>query len=349
MGRVAAAKTGVKNLANQEALDIDTDEDEKPATKAKTKAAATSTDDLFPSLEDTTEYLNNLFYGREGSGKTTAACSAANHGQILVVNAEGGLKMKALQRQGVNTANIRVWPNPQSGTKITINGLIEVYNRIHADLIKTPGSWFAVVWDSATDITETLVGNVQELRLDKAEGRGVVLDENTRWETDRNDYGVMAKQFRDLMRKFRDLPTHFIVTALERRDIDEDSGLTTYGPAVSPALQTSLLGYVDLALFFRESSDEDGTPYRALTRKAGKNRAKDRLGSFPKVLAEPNFTRILQYANEELDPATDPVQDLLPKPAPPKAKAEKKQGLRAKKTTAVDTTAEDTDEKSEDE
>ena len=41
----------------------------------------------FGSLADTEEYLNLLWYGPEGVGKTTAALRAADHGRVLVVNA----------------------------------------------------------------------------------------------------------------------------------------------------------------------------------------------------------------------------------------------------------------------
>ena len=51
---------------------------------------------LFKPLKGRTEYVRALFWGREGSGKTTAALRASRNGRILVIDSEGGLKADAL-------------------------------------------------------------------------------------------------------------------------------------------------------------------------------------------------------------------------------------------------------------
>lgn len=309
-----AAKPAVKNLAPK-ASDADT-------TRINRAAAKSLGGVSFAKLEDTTDYAKVIFWGREGSSKTTSACHAANLGRVLVINIEGGLKTQALKRQGVNVDNLAVWPNPDDAdAEISHQALEAVYFQIKADLMKDPGSWFAVIIDSISDLADTIVGRVSDNRVNRAikraEQQGVDLDENSRWETDRNDYGVMGKQFRDLLRKFRDLPCHLILTALERRDVDEDTGLVMYGPAVSPGLQKDVLGYMDLVFYFKEAEDATkdtlAKPYRAVTQRAGRRRSKDRYGVMPQVFNEPTFERLVGYLNGELTADTDPLQTAVTK------------------------------------
>lgn len=281
-----------------------------PTTAPKPQPAK-ATAGLFASLSDTDEYLNVLLFGREGSGKTTAAVSLANlgYGKVLVVNAEGGMKKNTLKRHGIEIDRIMVWP-PQ-GQPITHAGLDEVHRQLKADLADDPQSWAGVVFDSATEIVQALVDYVANDRIEKASRKGANIDGVDQFFTDRSDYGTMSKMFRDILRKFRDLPTHFIVTALERRDVDEDSGKVQYGPAVTPGVQTDLLGYVDLVLACTAADDAEGKPYRALTRSSGKYRGKDRLGVLPKVLVNPTIERILAYESGKLTEETDPLQKQL--------------------------------------
>ncbi len=49
-------------------------------------------------LVDTDEYVHTLYYGDYGTAKTTNAAYVANKGPVLFINAEGGLKRRALER-----------------------------------------------------------------------------------------------------------------------------------------------------------------------------------------------------------------------------------------------------------
>lgn len=297
-------------------------------------------DDLFAAVDDTNDSYNFCFWGPEGGGKTTALASAVQAApegsKVLLVNAEGGIKKKALQRRGIDTSNLVIYPNPTSGEQITRAGLDRVYRRVASDLTRDPNSWFAVGWDSVTEVHEKIVNQVSENRLNRSKARieqaggEAKFDEYDEFFTDRDDYGTMSKMVKDLLRKFRDLPCHFVATALERRDVDEKTSKVTYGPAVTPGLQNALLGYTDVNLYFKKA-DEDG-PYRALVHGVASYRTKDRMGGLPRVLAEPSFERILGYTNGDLDEATDPLQASLPAIRQPKEAPTGK--LRGKKAPA---------------
>lgn len=269
-------------------------------------------DDLgFVTIDDIPEHVNACFYGQEGSGKTTAAARMANlpgATKVLVINAEGGLKRQPLVKRGIDTSKIVVWPDPKKGEVLTIQRLQAVYRKIKSDLMNDPNSWTGVIFDSGTEITDALLNQVQGKRVTTLKNKGADVDE---YFVDISDYGTMAKMFRDLLSKFRDLPCHFVVTALERRDVDKDTGKPMYGPAVIASLQTSLLGHPDYVLKFKQA-DEDG-PYRALTKQNGKYRAKDRFDLLPKVMVEPSFDRVFDYQMGRLTADEDPWQaDLKP-------------------------------------
>lgn len=300
-GTKTAKKTAVKKAAAPAPS-------EEPAPEVDEDAS----DDWFVELDEVIDYLNVLYYGREGSAKTTNSAFLANvmsalakgKGKILVINAEGGLKLAPLKKRGVDTSRIVIWPDPKKGIRPTHRGLDEVFRRVKADLVKDPESWGGVVFDSATEIHQAILDSVQAKRVKKIKDTGAEIDEDF---VDISDYGTMSKLFRDVLRKFRDLPCHFVVTALERRDVDKDTGRPQYGPAVTPGLQADLLGYVDFVLMCKPE-DEDG-PFRALTRANSRYRAKDRFDVLPKVMVDPTMERIIKYVVGELEPDSDPEQD----------------------------------------
>lgn len=264
-----------------------------------------SSNDMFGSLDDTQDYLKVLYYGREGSGKSSNALTLAKMGRILLINAEGGAKKTALKRLGIPTENVMVWPRRQ-GDPITNAGLDELYFQIKTELEADPESWVGVVFDSITDIVTALLGQVVDRRVEKARNRGVSIDDIDEHFTEISDYGTMSKIVSDKIRKFRDLPTHVVYTALERRVVDSDTSQVTYTPAVTPGVAVPLLGYVDFVLACR-AEDEQGN-FRALTKRGNRYRAKDRFGILPEIMAVPSMERLFAYAEGELTIDSDPLQ-----------------------------------------
>jgi hypothetical protein len=268
------------------------------ATSTTVGPAIDSADaDWFGDLDEETDFLKILYYGREGVGKTSAAAHAANYGRILVINAESGVKKKPLRdRLGINVENIKTWPPQNSKVQISNDTLLALHDKILLDLRNDPKSWFAVVFDSITEIHQKLREQATDKRVRKVAGT------DPDW-IDRDDYGVMTSQMRKLVRRYRDLPTHVIFTALEV----EDEKANTIRPAVTPALCNDLLGYVDVVARM-------GSPvgdYRARTLGTERIRAKDRFSHLPPVMIEPSFTRVLDYLDGKLEEPTDPIQEIF--------------------------------------
>jgi hypothetical protein len=302
----AAKKAPAKKAAAKKAVS-------KPAPAAP-ETEELGSDDWFAPVDDTVDFTNTLLYGREGSGKTTAAARLANKfsdlpagkGRILIINAEGGVKKRPLQNRGVDTSRVVLWPDPSKHQRVTHQSLDQIHRRVKADLEADPTSWGGVVFDSATEIHMALLDTVQQKRVAALTRQGRDVDPDF---VDIADYGTMSKLFRDLLRKFRDLPCHFVVTALERRDVDKDTGKPQYGPAVTPGLQSDLLGYVDFVLMCK-AGDEDG-PFRALTQANSRYRAKDRFDVLPRVMVDPFVDRVVSYVDGSLTAETDAEQERI--------------------------------------
>lgn len=262
------------------------------------------------SLEDEEEFTSILYYGPPGTHKTTNALrlTLLNHpGKVLVINAEGGLRKLALQSHGVDISRVQVWP--RRGERVTYGGLEALFFRLIADFKEDPKAWAGVVWDSVTEIAKTLIDvqveGVLETQAElQAKGVRVRDERSSRFDTNRDDYSVMSQQLRQLLRKYRYLPCHVIITALERRLEDEDTKRVMYGPDINPAMQSDLMAHVNVVM--RTSVDGDRGIGEVLPTK--RQHAKDRDNVLPGRMVDPGFERVVGYVNRELVEATDSLQ-----------------------------------------
>lgn len=278
--------------------------------------------DPFIGLDENDEFLNALFFGVEGTGKTTAAMFAANlpgEGDVVVISAEAGVRKRALKALGVKIEYIKVWQPP--GGVINYANMERLYFQLNARLQEDPGCIKAVSMDSLTEITNKLLENASQYWYDRDQK-----NDKKHWSDKRDtpevteiqDYGLMTSQTRKLMRKFRDLPCHFIATALETEAQGEGefkAAKKQAAPEMSPKLRTSVLGYVDCALRFTSETlpvgeRESETLVTARTKPSMLVRAKDRDGIFPRDLPEPRFDRLVDYFTGEVTAATDDVFEL---------------------------------------
>ena len=243
------------------------------------------------------EPLHVLFYGDGGTGKTSHLCALANMGKVLVVNAEKGVKRRALQRIGVNVDNIEIFP--VGVEEITFESLEAEWLRVREALHKDSTAYVGFVWDSATQIYNVL--------LEHAKTAGEEWEERTGKKRDpRNDYGDANDQLRKLLRKAMDLPCHFGASALTRRDQDDD-GSVTYRPSIPPGLLKDALGWFDLVAHTTLEDVGEHEQYCGMFRPIGKFLGKDREGVMPRTLVTPSFDRVVAYAEEALTTKTDPV------------------------------------------
>lgn len=248
------------------------------------------------TLAEVRDPVNLLYYGDPGSGKTTALAHLANHGRVVHIDSESGLKAKPLQALGVNIDNIELHRD------ISYPALEELFWDMKSDLDSDPDAYAGVIWDSITETQKIMLESVVSRAVEKANNKGMERDE---FFVAREDWGVITEQMRRLIRMFRDLPCHTGWSALERRDQDDD-GTVKYGPALSPAVQTDLMGYVDLICHTESILVDNQDFFVGQFRGGGKYQVKDRLGPFPVRMVTPTFERIIAYYEGTLSEDNDP-------------------------------------------
>lgn len=291
--------------------------DDKPASQLDSAGGGdpgrVSILDTGTDLDEAYEFVNGCWYGPQGTGKTTDLAAMAHLGKVIYINAEGGLKRKPLKKLGIPVENITVLP--QKPEQLTYEWLEELYWELSELLERDPDAIAGVAWDSITEIHKVLLRNVSVYQNERAKRRGESRLKNAAPGdilndafTDLSDYGIMADQMRLMLRRYRDLPCHFAVSALERRDVDDD-GRVVYRPAVTPALINDLLGFMDVVAHTstKEFDDDGDEEYQGLFRPIGKYRGKDRFKSLPPHLVDPTFLRVVQYVNDDIELDTDDV------------------------------------------
>lgn len=226
--------------------------------------------------------LNCLIYGDPGAGKTTLACSwGEDHGQILVVNIEGGVLAVAKNKQVMVTEKI--------STTVQLQELFE--NIIH----KREGYIFeTIVIDSATELMTIILEEVSG-------GRDTI---------HLKDYGTMTTIMKRWMRKFRDLPCHVIVTALVKEKYATNKDGQPFGdpidvrPYFTNKLAISVNGYFDHVWYLKQTWAEGKSIRHLLTQPTDVYFAKTRLSEFTNaltpVVVNPTIANIYQKLQEQL-------------------------------------------------
>lgn len=283
----------VANRPKVAAKDAPLKDEPKPKAKARPPVVT-------HGLVDEDEKLRVAYFGEPGSGKSTAALRAADHGKVVVIDAEKGLKARALRRAGIKVENIEVYDG-----EISYEALEDLYFQLKRRLAEGE-EIYAIVWDSLTMTLPWLVEAAVAEGVAKAHKNNKARADT---EVYVEDYGTMTEQMKRLLtRRFMDLDTHLIVTCLAKREKDENKRVRIT-PDVTPALGQALQGAMDMVLAIRSELGDDGEVVRdAVTVSMEKYQAKDRFGILPHILVDPGFDRVLAYSEETLTADNDPLQ-----------------------------------------
>lgn len=287
------------------------------------QAPPATLEELFGDLQDQREVVKVILYGREGQAKTTSAARAENlpgDGIVVFINAESGLKPTAL-RTFLNPDKLKVFPS-KAGVKITYNSLETLLYQLQAMLQRDPDCIKCIVMDSVTEIGNILMEEITEEAFDAAALNSKLAKRANRHVTMVQDFGEMTTKARTLLRGFRDLPCHFVATALEK-ELDLGGEVKEMAPELTPKLATSVLGYMDVVIRMRSESievtvtqDVDGEAVESVelqTLVTGQClptetvRAKDRFNVFPLFLEDPSMDRIVQYVQGDIVRSADPL------------------------------------------
>lgn len=169
-----------------------------------------------------------LVYGQAGAGKTTLATTMP---KPIIISAEGGL----LSISGSDIPFVEV---------STMDGLFEVYQWLTT---AEADQFDSVILDSISEIGEVVL--IHEKKVNK-DGRAA--------------YGEMQVKLTEIIRAFRDLPKHVLMTAKLEKTQDE-MGRVLYGPSMPGAKMGQQIPYFfDTVFALRVEKDAEGNTRRAL-------------------------------------------------------------------------------------
>lgn len=213
--------------------------------------------------------LNVLIYGPPGHGKTYFTGTAIKATKLLILSAESGLLSlrKLTQDLAAKTGK------PVDIDYIEVKKFGDIEAAFEELRFKNEGKYDAVAMDSLTEIQKVCMDSILE---------------ESKQETARiQDWGTLNNRMVAMIRGFRDLDMHFIVTALASNEKDEESQSFVTRPLLQGKLQDTLAGYFDEVFYLhsKEVKDDKGqlTTKRWLqTTGSGKVQAKDRSGVLPR-------------------------------------------------------------------
>lgn len=260
------------------------------------------------TLEDQDEFYRLMWYGDPGTTKTTSIAAVAKLGKVCYLDADNGLKAKAIRRHGIPLGNIEMMLNPDEPLTW---GILEDVHREIAMRLADGENIFAVAWDTTTKTQDALLDPAVAESVVKSHRKGAV--ERTEFEIHLEDRGIVVAQMQKILRRFHRLPCHLLLGAHQRRDQDDD-GRVTINPAMSPSVITNFAGWMDAIIHLSSQSYDgdpdlmDGIEIIGLTRPEGRFTAKDRFGLLPKRLINPTADRVIGYLDGDLVRERDPIQ-----------------------------------------
>lgn len=228
-------------------------------------------------VQDALTYINSLWYGAPGAGKTVLAGSAdavPDMRPVLLIDVEGGTLSLRNTYPHVDVVRVQTWDDMQ---------------RVYDALYNGQHDYRTVVLDSLTEIQKFSMYNIMHDLIRREPDRDPDVPGMREW-------GKNIEQIRRLVRAFRDLPMHTIFTALVAIDKDAKTGVMQSRPSLSGKLSAEVAGFVDIVGFLY-TKVHDGELKRLLLM-SGTDRqiAKDRSGVMPEILEDPSMEKIYELA-----------------------------------------------------
>ena len=228
--------------------------------------------------------LNMMFYGDVGCGKTVLTGSAGFYGPtspMLTADAEGGtLSIEAVY--GDTTDKVIARDITQ------FNRDMDVTHRYLADA-RHPFKTFAI--DSGTEAQRRCMREI----LDES---ALISSGRKRKDSDVPEYKHWNQNHERMMkytRYFRDLPMHFIMTAIATSDKDESTGSVKIVPKFPGQLSEILPEFFDVVGYMQAGTDKDGQARRVIWFQPVRNfLAKDRTNKLGDFMVNPSMQSIFE-------------------------------------------------------
>jgi hypothetical protein len=221
-------------------------------------------------------FLNLLMYAETGVGKTRLGGSAAEvEGMypMLVVDTEAG------------TTTLRQF-SPEIRKRIEIVTMKErkdiekLYNELVMD---TSDYYKTVMLDSATEIQDLDMITIMKDVVRRDPDRDVDVPSQREW-------GVSRSHMRKIIRAYRDLPMHTIITCLVVED-KEDGRRPRYYPSLPGKLKSEIGGFMDIVGYMYKNDQQQRTIQFEGTQRVI---AKDRTGTLGGFMVDPTLSKMME-------------------------------------------------------
>lgn len=187
------------------------------------------------------EFVNMLFYGESGVGKTHLCGTAADSEEttpLLLVDCEGG-HATLRKKKGVDVRRAR-----------TLNDVQDIHN----ELFKHNKGWYkTVALDSLTEIQDVDMRYImKETKANAKDPDKIDVDVPSP-----REYGKTRVHMRTIVRAFRDLPMNTVITCLER-EIKNDQGVVIrIRPNLTGQLMAEIPGFMDIVGYYYTGNTPD--------------------------------------------------------------------------------------------
>lgn len=206
--------------------------------------------------------LKVLIYGSPGTGKTTFAATAPSP---LVIDVERGSRTLV----GLREVEVLEYVSIEQVEKV-----VDYLVNNHAAFSK----YETIVFDSLSEMQRRL--------LDQQLGNMSKTIGSPLYKADWGVYGENTQRLRSLMSRFRDIPKNLVVTAQDKVEKDDATGIMMARPDLTPKLSATVAGLFDVVGYLRINSKGE----RILQVQPTKTvLAKTRITSLPKEIINPTW------------------------------------------------------------
>ncbi|MEE9601275.1 MAG: AAA family ATPase, partial [Thermoplasmata archaeon] len=249
---------------------------------------------IIESQQEILRWLNLLIYGDYGVGKTHLAGTSADVPQmrdVILINAEAGdLTLSGKEYSFPLIDSIRV---NDYATVARVYDFLKVHCKyrdandtdklrdlearlrgVDAKKIKKPRMYRTVLIDSGTEVESycmnALLGITDATKMDEEMA-------SAEW----GEYKRNLNMVKRMVRNFRDLPMHVIMTCAQRW-VQDEAKKFNYHPAMTGQLSDAVQGFMDMVGYYITSgtSEEGKTNRRLYVAPTGRFKAKCRISGF---------------------------------------------------------------------
>jgi hypothetical protein len=219
-------------------------------------------------------FLNILLYAETGVGKTRLGGSAAE--------VEGMFPLLLVDTEAGRTTLRQFSPEVRKRIEIVVAKERKEIEKVYAELVMdTSGYYKTVMLDSATEIQDLDMITIMRDVIRRDPERDVDVPSQREW-------GVSRSHMRKIIRAYRDLPMHTIVTALVIED-KEDGRQPRYYPSLPGKLKSEVGGFMDIVAYIRKNKQTRVAQFEGTDRVI----AKDRTGELPPSMEDPTMSKIM--------------------------------------------------------